>query len=80
MKHVGLGVPIRQFDDADLLIQHYLSYPEIVSMFVVYQVPPDVVVSLLRAFLSTITLNDTKDAHSTIKQMQLLFTPAEGQA
>ena len=80
MKHVGLDLPIRQFDDADLLIQQYFSHPEITQMFVMYNMPADVVISLLRAFLSTITLHDTQDAHATIKQMQLLFTPVEGQA
>lgn len=80
MKHVGLGIPIRQFDDADVLIAEYLSYTDIKKMFITYDMPPDVVIALLRAFLSCITLNDTKDAHATIKQMQLLFIPVEGQA
>lgn len=80
MRHVGLGLPVRKFDDADELISAYLQHPEIVNAFVAYSMPPDVVISLLKAFMGCVTLYDTKDLHITLKQMELLLTPTGGYA
>lgn len=60
MQHVGPHMPIRHFEDAHELIGEFLQHPEIVSAFVAYSMSPDVVVSLLSAFMNCVTLHDAK--------------------